>query len=177
MQDNSAMGTQSPGKQDTYFRFFKCLVFNLLTWILWMAIWGYFFWLKEREWALHPPPFCWRAFWGWRCQWVIIQLAMVWTGEWERMSYNFPTTVLVLDWVIELSICCPGLIWLICWSWYGTRTDKVGLGLYRCLFEEFRLKIFKYVCPVWVCCHVNVWVIMHTSGSKSLISSAVSILF
>lgn len=56
MQDNSAMGTQSPGKQDTYFRFFKCLVFNLLTWILWMAVWGDFFWLKEREWALHPPP-------------------------------------------------------------------------------------------------------------------------
>lgn len=123
------------------------------------------------------PPFCWRAFWGWRCQWVIIQLAMVWTGEWERMSYNFPTAVFVLDWVIELNICCPGVIWLIRWSWYGTRTDKVGLGLYQCPFEEFHLKIFKYMCPVWVCCHVNVWVIMHTSGSKSLISSAVSIVF
>lgn len=69
---------------------------------------------------------CLRAFWGWRCWWSTNQLATGWTGAREGISYNFFTTVLMLDWLIGLIVCCPVWpIWSVCWPQYGMKNGEV----------------------------------------------------
>lgn len=179
-QNNSTMGTRSPGKQDPYFHlpWSDLFGFSLLVYIWWVAVWRCFFRLKEPWMSTASPAFAGEHFGGagadgssssWpQCKqelegrWVII-FHCFYVGLSNRTEYLLPLLVNLVSLLLS--------VWDEEWQ-------NMGLVLYQCPSVEFHLRIFKYVCPVQICCPVNVWAVMRwiLLESKGLISSAVSIL-
>lgn len=173
--DNSNMGTWSPRKQNPYFHrsWSYLFVFNFLVCIQWKAVWECFFWLKEPWMSTASPASGGEHFRG------ADGSSSSWPQCKQELEKGWVTIFLplFLCWTEHLLPRLVNLINLLVLIW-DEEWQSGGLVLYQCPFVEFHLRIFKYVCPVQVCCPGSAWAVMRWMllESKGLISSAVSML-
>lgn len=171
------MGTWSSGKQGPYFHlpWSYLFVLNSLVWLHGWQFGDASCGSKNHEWAHYLLPLLENIL-G-----VEVLMSHHPVGQSENRSLREDG--------LKFSYCCfyvglnnrteyllPGLvtvIYLLVLVWVE-EWQNVGLVL---SFLQFYLRIFKYVCPVQICCPVNVWTVMRWMllESKGLISSAVSI--
>lgn len=168
-QDNSPVGTWSSGKQGLYFHLSLSYLL-VLNWLVWLDGW------QSGDASCgsknHESPASLGEHFGGR--------------DADESSSNWPEWKQRED-GLKSSYCCglrnrteyllPGLVNVInllvlVWE---EEWQNVHLVL---SFLQFHLNIFKYTCPVQICCPVNVWAVMRWMllESKGLISFAVSIL-
>ena len=166
-QDNSTIGAASPGKQDPYLHLSWSYLFgfNLFICIWWMEVWGCFFQLKEPWMSTASPASAGEHFGGGgadgsssslpQCKqelergWVTVSYCF-YVGLSNRTEHLLPRLVNLIDLLVS--------VWDEEWQ-------NVGLVLYWCLFVEFHLRMFKYVCPVQICCPVNVWTVNEVNAT------------